>query len=270
MRFSIALIVLLITAGCTPPDDDLNAVIRKYSEPPDDVPWELVDDTEQFWADVDVLHKASSSGNREALHTLLTIETFTDGAVAEGMPDLQEVVNLHREEAKQIVMGDARLKSHFAHWFQEPAKPLFASDVINQLKAHDFSLFLGTDKVVFAKDNLGGVLFKIQPGYLEGGTLRASKMGVGIAIFESPQAALSAVEARRKNVAARILEGSEKRSGISDWWFSESQALLSILHHNMVFEVTILDKRYSETEQILWDTAKGFLDKVKPGKPEGR
>ena len=143
--------------------------------------------------------------------------------------------------------------------------PFYKVDVVEQFRAYDFGSFLGTRKVEFSKDNLGGVLFKIQPGYLVGGTIQASHRGVGIAVFESQQAALSAVEARRKNIANRILKGSVKQSGITDWWFCEDQALLSIVHRNIVFEVAILDEHYSETGQLLWDTARGFLNTVEPG-----
>jgi hypothetical protein len=140
-------------------------------------------------------------------------------------------------------------------------------NMVDQLKAYDFSSFLGTNNAVFGKDYLGGVLFKMQPGYVEGGILSASYRTVGIAVFESPQAALSAAEARRKNVAAKIKKGPQKRNGITNWWFSESQALLSIVHGNMILEVSDLDKRYSEIERALWDTAIGFLDTVKSSEP---
>ena len=141
---------------------------------------------------------------------------------------------------------------------------LFTPEVVDRFRATDFTSFLGRDSVTFRANNLGGVLFKMQPGYLGGGTLRSSGRGVGIAVFESKQAALAAVEARRQNVAAVINQGQQERNRIKHWWFSESQALLSIVHENMVVEVIDLNKRYSEIEKELWATAIGFIRTAEP------
>jgi len=78
-----------------------------------------VRDTKEFWADVNVLYETSLRGDRDALRTLLVIDTFTDGAVAEGMPELDEVVERHRAMAKEIIMGNSRLKTRFGHWVGE-------------------------------------------------------------------------------------------------------------------------------------------------------
>ena len=144
---------------------------------------------------------------------------------------------------------------------------LFTPEVVDRFRATDFTSFLGRGPATFRPDNLGGVLFKMQPGYLGGGTLRSSVRGVGIAVFESKQAALAAVKARRHNVAAVIHQGQQERNLIKHWWFSESQALLSIVHHNVVVEVSDLRRRYSETEKELWATATGFIRTAEPTTP---
>lgn len=96
----------------------VDAVIKKYARPPAEGPWELVDDTPEFWADIDVLDSASRNGDREALRALLTIGTFADGAVSEGMPDVHNVVQRHRPMAKEVIMEERRLKGRFAHWVE--------------------------------------------------------------------------------------------------------------------------------------------------------
>ena len=78
----------------------------------------MVDDTPEFWADIDVLDSASRNGDREALRALLTIGTFADGAVSEGMPDVHNVVQRHRPMAKEVIMEERRLKGRFAHWVE--------------------------------------------------------------------------------------------------------------------------------------------------------
>jgi hypothetical protein len=66
------------------------AIIEKYSNPPDARPWELVEDTDKFWNDVNTLYRASHKEDTSAQRTLLTIRNFADGAISEGMPDLSE------------------------------------------------------------------------------------------------------------------------------------------------------------------------------------
>jgi len=146
---------------------------------------------------------------------------------------------------------------------KDKEEPVYTEKILNQFKTHDFSSFFGSDELKFNKDGLGGVLFKIQPLYLTGGTLGSTFKHVGIALFKSHEAALSAVKARRNNVAAIITKGDHKIKDFDNWWFSESQALLSIVKGNLVFEISILNKKYSETEDLLWDTAVSFLDSLK-------
>lgn len=136
---------------------------------------------------------------------------------------------------------------------------LFAREVVDSFRTADFASFLGNGPVTFRADNLGGVLFKMQPGYLEGGTLRSSSRWVGMAVFESKQAALAAVEARRQNVSAVIDQGQQERNRIEHWWFGETQAFLSIVQENMVVEVGGLNRHYSEIEKELWAAATGFV-----------
>jgi len=64
------------------------------------------------------MHTASVRGDRDAMRTILTILTFTDGAVAEGMPDVHAVVKKHPKMAKEIVFGNDRLKRKCGHWVQ--------------------------------------------------------------------------------------------------------------------------------------------------------
>ena len=138
-------------------------------------------------------------------------------------------------------------------------KQFFSLEIVDRLRDTDFTDFFGEAVLTFRANNLGGVLFKIQPGYLGGGTISSVDRKVGIAVFDSEQAALAAVEARRKNVAAVISPGLKERNGITHWWFSEHQALLSIVQENMVVEVGDLKKRYSEIENELWATAVSFI-----------
>jgi len=144
-------------------------------------------------------------------------------------------------------------------------EPVFAVEVIDRFTRAGLSRFFAKGAAAFRKDNLGGVLFRIQKGYLGGGTFRSSHRGVGIALFESREAALAAVEARRRDVAAVITKGPKKRNEITDWWFTEDQALLSIVHKNMVVEVSVLDKPNREVEQELWTTAKEVIETAERG-----
>ena len=146
-----------------------------------------------------------------------------------------------------------------------------ANKLLERFKAADFSSFFGTTNATFRRDNLGGVLFKLRPGYVTGGTLRTRYRGVGIAIYESHEAAMAAVERRRKDVASVIEQGRKEQNGVTDWWFGESQALLSIVHRNIVFEVGDSDRRYSAVEDELWAVATKFLKTAEPGgRPNSR
>ena len=111
------LLVLLVGAtGCRSPVD---VAIGKYSNPPAQVPWDLVSDTKEFGSDVDTLYHASAQGDREAFHALLTIGSFTDGAVSECMPDLTTIVQQHPDMSSQVTMGDPRLTQRYQHGVKE-------------------------------------------------------------------------------------------------------------------------------------------------------
>jgi len=118
MKTLIAVILLLALVGCTSPQCNTSALARKYAAPPEQGHWELVVDTPEFWQDVEVLHRASLRGNPDAIRTILIIGAFTDGAVAEGMPDLLDVVKAHPKAARQVILGDTRLKNTYSHWVQ--------------------------------------------------------------------------------------------------------------------------------------------------------
>lgn len=141
-----------------------------------------------------------------------------------------------------------------------------SADQLERFKTTDFGSFLGTTNVIFRKDNLGGVIFKMRPGYVTGGTLQSGHRQVGIALYGSHEAAISAVEWRRKDVANLIERGPKERNGVADWWFGESQALLCIVQGGMVFEVCDLDRSYSAVEHELWATATKFLKTAESGR----
>ncbi len=166
---------------------------------------------------------------------------------------------------KGVTVSDRQTKGNLA-----ASDHISAVNLLERFKATDFNSFFGTTKATFRQDNLGGALFKDIPGYMTGGTLWTRYRGVGIAIFESHDAAMTAVESRRKSVAAIIKGGPKERGGISNWWFGESQALLSIVQDSIVFEVSILDKHYSEVENELWEAAMNFLIRAEPAAPFDR
>lgn len=141
---------------------------------------------------------------------------------------------------------------------------LFTAELVDRFKIMDFSPFLGSDKPWFQKDNLGGVLFEERADYVAGATLRHGYRQVGIAVFKSHEAAIAAVEYRRRNVAAPIEIAQKPRNGVADWWFCEWQALLDIVQDNLVFEVGDIHGHYSKIEKELWNTAIKFLKEVKP------
>ena len=134
-----------------------------------------------------------------------------------------------------------------------------ATELLQRFRVTDFSSFLRTTNVVFRKDALGGIIFKRQVGYVAGGTLESVHRHIGVAIYESHEAAIVAVEAWRKDVANVIERGPHERSGTTDWWFGESQACLVIVQNNVVFIVSDLDRRYSAASEELWATATKFL-----------
>ena len=80
-----------------------------------------------------------------------------------------------------------------------------------------------------------------------------------LAIFESEEAALTAVEYRRNNVASVIYPGRGEHHGIQHWWFCEHGALLSIVYGNMVLELQDGDRYYSGVEDELWAAAMELL-----------
>jgi hypothetical protein len=142
------------------------------------------------------------------------------------------------------------------HVSSEHELPVFPAAAAACLKESDFSAFLGTSNIVFR--TVSGI-FTGAPGYVGGATLRSEHRSVNLVVFESHDTALAAVEFRRTAVAAVITPGAHERNGITTWWFSESQALLSIVHGNAILEVHDLRKRYSEIEDALWSAASELM-----------
>ena len=136
-----------------------------------------------------------------------------------------------------------------------------ATELLQRFRVTDFSSFLGTTNVVFRKDALGGIIFERQAGYVAGGTLASVPVHrrVGVAVYESHEAAILAVEAWRKDIASPVKRGPHERSGTTDWWFGESQACLAIVQDNVVFIALDLDRRYSAASEELWAIATKFL-----------
>jgi hypothetical protein len=52
------------------------------------------------------------------------IETYTDGADSEGMPETYSVVEHHKQMARQVILGNDRLRAHFGHWLDENCRPM--------------------------------------------------------------------------------------------------------------------------------------------------
>jgi hypothetical protein len=119
MRAIFVVTALLLVWGCSPSTPATTAVIAKYANPPAQGSWPLVGDTVQFWKDVAVLADASSRGNSEAFEMLLVIQSFSDGAVAEGMPDTFSIAKENPRMAAKVINGNPRLKTHFGHWTKE-------------------------------------------------------------------------------------------------------------------------------------------------------
>jgi hypothetical protein len=139
---------------------------------------------------------------------------------------------------------------------------MISTSIVDRLQTTHFGGFFGSSTVTFKRDNLGGVLFKIQPGYVGGGIVRSRHRGIGVAVFESQEQALAAVQNRRNNVATLIHKGPTPRDAIELWWFADEQALLSVVHKNIVVEVNDIMHPYSEVEDELWDVLHTFLSTV--------
>jgi hypothetical protein len=120
-RLKIFILVILAVAlgGCRHSQSNVASVVDKYSSPPEDDIWDLVGDTEEFWADVEILYCASLNGDPDAVRTIFIIDTYTDGAVGEGMPDLSEILEKNPEIAGQVILGNARVKEKYSHWLRE-------------------------------------------------------------------------------------------------------------------------------------------------------
>jgi hypothetical protein len=96
-------------------DPNAVAIVKKYSSPPVQAPWHLVDDTDEFWHDVNSLYCASLHGDPNAIHTVFVIDSFTDGAIAEQMPDLELVMKKNPNIVRKVILNDASLKKKYSH-----------------------------------------------------------------------------------------------------------------------------------------------------------
>jgi hypothetical protein len=116
IRISSLALIVVAAVGCASSRTDTVAVVQKYSAPPAKGHWGLVDDSQQFWRDVGLLHAASLRGDPDAMRTILVIGIFADGAVSESMPDLSETVKKHPETGRQIIYSDNRLEAKYSRW----------------------------------------------------------------------------------------------------------------------------------------------------------
>ena len=96
-----------------------------------------------------------------------------------------------------------------------------------------------------------GVLFEIQPGFLDGLGLYNEVQFVWVNVFSSADTAILAMESRIANVAAVIKIGTtEKVKG--KWWFAEDGWNYSVFVNtwNTIIEATIFNVDDNEVEKI--------------------
>ena len=137
-----------------------------------------------------------------------------------------------------------------------------AADYLGAFKAAEFSAFFGRTNGVFRDDS--SPFLKSLPGYETGGTLETRFRYVRLLVFKSQDAAVAGAEAARHDCANVFNKGTKERSGERRWWFCESQASLWVVHGRMLFQVAVLDKRYSAVEDELWAAVTKFMKIAEP------
>jgi hypothetical protein len=94
--------------------------VARHSTVDDVQAWVETWDTEQFWLDVNILYADSLlNGNPEAFRALLFIDSYSDGAVAEGMPIFERVITIWPEMSRRVIMADERLLANCGRFLTE-------------------------------------------------------------------------------------------------------------------------------------------------------
>jgi hypothetical protein len=123
--------------------------------------------------------------------------------------------------------------------------------------------FFGTTDVIIKRDSLAGSIFRRRHGYMSGWTIEDNYRRLGIAVFISNDAAVTAAEYRVNDVAVIIERGMTEKFGITDWWWyaGSSSSLLTTVSKNIVFEVRH-ERTFTEIEDLLWRTMLRLIDYV--------
>jgi len=121
MRYTSILFIgaLVPVLCCCQGKPDVQSLVAKYSQPPKEIPWDLVDDSQPFWDDVEVLDKAALAGDQDAMRAIFAIDTYTDGAAAEQFPSMHDIFTRHRAAASEIIRGNDRVRKKYGHWLGE-------------------------------------------------------------------------------------------------------------------------------------------------------
>lgn len=128
---------------------------------------------------------------------------------------------------------------------------------LSKLSLESIDSFWGNDSIIALSN-----YFHNQTKYLGGINLRNNGFkSIGVAVFESQDLAINAMEGRIDNVAVRIREGLPNATFPGKWWYSNGSAIF-INQNNTIVEVLILDSPYNDVEQLLTETAAEITKRI--------
>jgi len=133
----------------------------------------------------------------------------------------------------------------------------FYPDDLSNLSLESIDSFWGNDSIIALSN-----YFQNQTKYTGGINLRNNEFKrIGVAVFESQEVAIVAMEARIDNVAIRIREGLPNAIFPGKWWYSNGSAVF-INQNNTIVEVSVYNSQYNEAEQLLTETAKEIAKRI--------
>ena len=137
--------------------------------------------------------------------------------------------------------------SHNEKFFDPQKLPLLSLAEVNH--------FWQDDSIKYTSNFIDGI-FNDYSGFLGGVRYSGDKNIIGVSAFKSQANAIEAMDLRRNNVAAIILEGGKHELISGKWWFAKSPSNAVFVNQwNTIIEVAYYYPAYEELENILIETA---------------
>lgn len=139
-----------------------------------------------------------------------------------------------------------------------PHTTFFDPEDLSLLSLENLPGFWDNDSLEFSNNYSRS--YRSSSGFIEGIRLQGDERKVGVAVFESQQSAIVAMEARAALASVVIHNGDSYDILKSKWWFSDGAIFVN--QWNTIVEAICFDSDFEDVETQLMETAAEIAQRI--------